>query len=190
MTIEFDPRPRGVSQPAQTNESPEQNETASAQSGDFFNADPFVQQTVSEMDLLFSGIRRFERIQEENPTDAIHIPGLDTDLLNPMPVLGSSSRDLTEIIRRYEGLQKNLIERRNNYSHALEGFLRPEEAMDLYDRIEQIDRALLRVDRELTAATRKKEQLERWEERERMRRIEEEESTDERLADLYRRSQP
>lgn len=190
MTIEFDPRARGIVGPA-SNEAPhESDQTSRGQSLDSFDPYSPAQSAVSEMDLLFSGVRRFERIRQENPMEEINIPGLDTDILGRVPILGSTSRDLNEIIRRYNGLKRNLTERRNNYAHALEGPLRPEEVMDLYDRIEQLDQAIAHVTRELEGATRKKEHLENYEERLRLRRIEEEENIDEQLADLQRRSQP
>lgn len=160
MTIEFDPRARGISQPAQSNETEAAGQNSRAQSGDFFDADPFAQQTISELDLLFSGALRFKQLRMENPAPSINIPGLDQDILGPMPILGSSARDLSEVIHRYEGLRRNLIERRRNYAHALESYLRPEEAFDLHQRLEEIDHSLIRVEQELSKAIRYKQQAE------------------------------
>lgn len=123
---------------------------------------------VTEMEVLFSGTSRSARLRGEHPMEPLDIPGLETDILGPLPILGNRSSDLSDIIQRYQGLRANLIERRNNYTQVLEGYLRPEETLDIYDRIDQIDRALLKINQELDKAVFRREEL-RARERERAR---------------------
>lgn len=158
-------------------------ETAPAQTAE----DPYAAilnptQAISDMQLLFAGRRSVQRLREENPFQISDIPELQSDLLGPMPVLGSTPRDLQTIISRYRNLRINLIERRQNYSHALEtGYLRPEETLDIYDRIEQIDSAILKIDHQLDQAITKRRQvevLERQRELENLRAEEREENGD------------
>lgn len=176
MSIDFDPRAKSVTTPSPLDETAANQEAPPS----FDSYDPYLNPpaVVSEMELLFSGTRNLKQLQGEHPTDPLNIPGLESDILGPMPILGSSSKDLGEIIRRYQGLKRNLIERRNNYAHALEGFLRPAEAMDLHQRLEEIDHGLIQVEQELARAINRKHQLEEVERREVERRREAEEAAE------------
>lgn len=117
-------------------------------------------QAVSEMQLLFSGSRNIQRLREDHPFELNVIPELGSDLLGPMPALEGSPQALQGIINRYRQLRVSLIDRRQNYSHALEGYLKPDEALDLYDRIDQIDNAVIKLDHQLDLAMNKKSQAE------------------------------
>lgn len=170
MSIDFDRRARAVTNTG----AAENNPSARAESASAETADPLETlmnptQAVSEMQLLFSGTRNLRSLREDHPLEELNIPELGRDILGPMPAAGATSGDLQRIIERYRQLRLNLIERRNNYAHALEGFLYPEEAMDLYERIEQIDDALLKIEQEMDQAGNRKSQLEFLE---RERRIE------------------
>lgn len=103
--------------------------------------------TIREMDFLF-GPRAESRIE---PMEAIYVPDIRKDLLAKMPA-ALRAKPLPFIIGEYQSLRQNLLERRNNYFHALEGPLQADEAMDLLKRMEQIDIALNQIDRNIALA--------------------------------------
>lgn len=179
MGVEFDPKAKAVNTGAEN--QPNIDAAAPAQSQSLDNYDPYFypERVVSEMDLLFSGTRNLKQFRAEHPLDPIGIPGLDNDILGVAPILGSTSKDMSEVIQNYQALRKNLIERRNNFSHALEGDLMPAEAMDIQQRIEQIDTALIRVDQELDKSTRRKQQLENYERVQGQKKLEAEQAAEE-----------
>lgn len=124
-------------------------------------ADPFVdpQSAVSEMAILFSGTRHLDPLRAEHPLPSLNIPGFERDILSSAPLLGDSSRTVGAVINHYQLLRRNLIDRRNNYAHAMEGYLGPDEAFDISNRIDLLDRALLKTDQELEKAIRRKREL-------------------------------
>ena len=146
MTVHFDPKNNSARQIVQ--DSPARNMAAPLEDP---YADPTA--TISEMDLLFSGTRRISK-------EPIQVPELERDLFGAAPILGSTSTSVNNIISHYQLLRKNLVDRRNNYSHALESYLQPEEAFDLSGRIEEIDKALDEIERNLERAYHQKNDLE------------------------------
>lgn len=128
-------------------------------------ADPYApQNAVNAMDLLFSGVQAAKAHREAHPHESLSIPDLEKDILGPMPKIGSKSHLMETVIDRYTLVRRNLIDRRNNYAHALEGYLKPEEALDLHERIEEIHRALLEIDKNMERARHQKQSLEKLEE--------------------------
>ena len=136
--------------------SPASSGTATSTAEDLYLAGTNTPQT--EMDLLFSGLNRSP---SSAPPESIHVPGLEKDLFHKSATLSDSPIALTAIINKYKSLKHNLTERRSSLSHALEGYLRPEELMDLHARIDTLDRALLLVSQELTKALRQKERVDK-----------------------------
>lgn len=160
MSLRFDPKSKAdsISQPLDVLEEAfrleDQNQSETA-------ADPYAIQ--SEMNLLFSGANRARELKEANPVKEPSIPDLMEDILGPAPQIGNRSELFSTVIDRYILLRQNLIERRNSLSHALEGYLQPTEAFDIYDRIETIDRSLVEVERNIQRAQIQKEKIERAE---------------------------
>lgn len=152
MPIEFDPRTRNGHHAAQTGASPES--PAGAQTGPLDRFDPFSpeQAAVSQLDILFSGIPNTRRLREEHPFELPHFPDLQREVLGRTPAIADSAASLTNVINRYRSIRVSLIERRRNYAHALEGYLQPAEALDLYSRIDAIDTALIEIEQEIQKA--------------------------------------
>jgi len=153
MTVNLNPRARAIdTQTADNAPPPLSQETADP------SVDP--QTAVSEMSILFSGTRHLDRLRTENPLQSLNVPGFETDILSSAPILGDSSQTVGAVIDHYQLLRRNLIDRRNNYAHAMEGYLGPDEAFDLSDRIDILDRAILKTDQELDKAVHRKRELE------------------------------
>ena len=163
MSIGFDPKIKAdsINAPLDVLEEAFRMQDENAAQGDPF-ADPYAVQ--SEMDLLFAGTRRAREVRAENPQDPIFVPDLTRNILGPMPQIGSRSELMKTVIDRYILVRRNLIDRRNNYSQTLEGYLQPAETLDIYGRIEEIDRALQEIDKNIVRAKIEKAKLEKLEE--------------------------
>ncbi|OGQ48682.1 MAG: hypothetical protein A3H42_04865 [Deltaproteobacteria bacterium RIFCSPLOWO2_02_FULL_46_8] len=144
MTIHFDPKAKALAintpAPAKADVLEEQDSTI------------IPHRAVSEMDLLFSGLQQQKQLQSTQPADVPEIPDFEKDILGPMPILGKSSITTNGVISRYLSLRKNLLERRNSLSIALEGHLKPEEAYDVFSRIDALDSALKTLQHNLDKA--------------------------------------
>lgn len=114
----------------------------------------------TEMELLFEGVRHLEEAQSGSSVQTIDVPGLDTDILRDLPILGENPKDVEAIIQKYRQLKNNLIERRRNFTVALDGFLQPHEAMDIYQRMDAIDAALIKIEQYSEQAFAMKKELE------------------------------
>ncbi|MDP2599274.1 MAG: hypothetical protein Q8P84_00880 [Deltaproteobacteria bacterium] len=163
MSIGFDPKIKGesINAPLDVLEEAFRMQDENAAQGDPFS-DPYAVQ--NDMDMLFAGARRAREFREANPIDPISIPDLEKDILGPMPKIGSRSQLMKTVIDRYTLVQRNLIDRRKNLAHALEGYLKPEEAMDIRGRMEAIDNALREIDKNVARAQTEKTKLEKLEE--------------------------
>lgn len=179
MSIEFDPKARSATISPAAEESVGSNSETSQQSLDPY--DPLFNPpvVVHELDLLLSGAKQIDQLRREHPFATIDIPSLASDILGPLPVLGSSSKKLTKVIKQYQVSKENLSERRKNFSQALEGHLTPYEAMDLHLRIEEIDRASLQLEQELEKAIRLKQERLAFEQAEIQRQLKEEQKAEE-----------
>lgn len=144
MTIHFDPKAKALTT----------NTPTPAKADVLEEQEPMIipRRAVSEMDLLFSGMQQQNQLQSTQAADVPEIPDFEKDILGPMPILGNSSITTNGIITRYLSLRKNLLERRNNLSIALEGHLKPEEAYDVFSRIDALDNALKTLQRNLDKA--------------------------------------
>lgn len=147
MTIQFDPKSRAILV----------NTAEPARGNSVENDDPYPEpvRAVSEMELLFSGMKK----PQANPADIPQIPDLERDILRTMPRLGGNSVTLGGVIERYKLLKKNLLDRRNNLSNALKKGLKPEEARDLIRHLNLIDKALQTVHRNMEKAFRAESQI-------------------------------
>ncbi|MDO8527174.1 MAG: hypothetical protein Q7T03_05750 [Deltaproteobacteria bacterium] len=147
MTIQFDPKAKAVD--TLLGEQIAQPKSDVINVDTFAEADPVT--VVSEMSLLFSGTNRLRQFQIDNPHEPINVPDLQKDILGKMPILTRSDH-FGSIISDYKNLRANLVERRSNYAHALEGFLKPEESIDIYGRMDEIDQALREIQQNLSLA--------------------------------------
>lgn len=144
MSVQFDPKIKGQAEPAQNEEAVSSRPSAVSQE------DP--QAVISELDLLFRGLSSQNILREQSPPEAVQVPNLEKDIPQ---VLKKSSPRLQEIIGHYQLLKRNLLERRQNFEKVLKGDLHPAEAMDLYARIEEINRGLLEVEQNIQKALRR-----------------------------------
>lgn len=166
MSIDFDPRARAIGTTTAAADTP----TAASETVDT----PIdAQGAVTEMDLLFSGQRGAQAFRAQHPLQPINVPGFEGDILGSLPVLGHSSTDVGAIVRQYTILKNNLVDRRNNFAHALEGYLQPDETLDLYARLDQLDRAIVKVEQELDKAQSRKRDLQAREREQRREALEE-----------------
>ena len=145
MTINFDPKANRL--PPAPSENPQVKKEEVAYADPY--ADPV--QTVSDLDILFSGLTQRKELQAQNPVQPIEVPDLNKNILGPMPMLADQNT-FGAIVDRYQLLRKNLLDRRMNYVQALEGYLKPDEAFDMIGRIEEIDHALGAVESNLEKA--------------------------------------
>lgn len=156
MTVRIDPK--AILTPPETPAN-EANPQTRASLPDIFT-DPLEPEAArSALDLLFSGLKRVKEFQSPEPQAEIVVPKLEEELIRGAPSLGRSSFILSEITTRYEILKAGLLERRQNYTQALEGKLRPEEAMDLFGRVDAIDQALFEIEQNLDLAALKMQKV-------------------------------
>lgn len=99
-------------------------------------------------DLIFSGSRQQKQLEADNPVRETAVPDFDKDI----PQVLKNERGSGDIVRRYQLLRDNLLERHENYEKVLKGYLKPEEAIDIYKRLEEIDSALLEAEQNLQRA--------------------------------------
>lgn len=99
-------------------------------------------------DLIFSGSRQQKQIEAENPVRETAVPDFDKDV----PQILKSEKASGDVIHRYQQLRDNLLERHENYEKVLKGYLKPEEAIDIYKRLEEIDAELLEAEQNLQRA--------------------------------------
>lgn len=99
-------------------------------------------------DLIFSGSRQQKQLEADNPVRETAVPDFDKDI----PQVLKSEKASGDVIHRYQQLRDNLLERHENYEKVLKGYLKPEEAIDIYKRLEEIDAALLEAERNLQRA--------------------------------------
>lgn len=123
----------------------------------------FDPKTKSYFDLLFGSAEAKKKLQEEHPRPELDIPDLHKDV----PEILKSSKNMGEVMQRYQRLRENLLERHENFEKVLKGYLRPEEAIDIFDRLKEIDAALLETEQNLQRAMHLQSQLKQGERDER-----------------------
>ncbi len=161
MSIRFDPKSKAdsVAHPLDLLESAFQLQDANQNSET--GVDP--SEIKTEMNLLFAGANEARRLRKSNPMKETLVPDLTRDILGPIPQIDNRSKLLATVIDRYILLRETLIERRNNFSHTLEEHLQPAEALDIFDRIETIDRTLVEVEKNIQKAEIEKAKIEKRE---------------------------
>lgn len=147
MAIQFDPKNSPL--PKGSNIQELEIQTTSVRE----NGTPDPIEAVREMDLLFGGIRRSSELKAQNPSPPIHVPDFEKELLG-ISENASSPFNVNRSISNYKILKKALLERRKNFFRALKEPLSPFEKMDIQMRIEEIDEALSKVERNLERALR------------------------------------
>lgn len=118
------------------------------------------QESVDELHLLFAGVRSSRQNATAYPQEPISVPSLNEGALQGTLRTSHSPKTLDAAIANYKILKQNLLERRQNLSITLEGYIQPYEALDLFSRIEMIDEALLKIGQNLDRAVEKKSVLE------------------------------
>lgn len=96
-------------------------------------------------DLIFSGSRQQKQLEAEHPVRETAVPDFGKDI----PQVLKNEKATGDVIHRYQQLRDNLLERHENYEKVLKGYMRPEEALDIYKRLEEIDAALLETEQNL-----------------------------------------
>lgn len=150
MSVQFDPKAKAQGAPTQQIEEAFSMQAQGAPP----QQDPAT--VMSEMDLLLSGLAHRENLQRENPQNAINVPDMDK---NVPQVLQKSSGGMNAVIQRYRVLKRNLLERKENFEKALKHYLTPDEALDLIQRLEEVEKALLETEQNLQHAMNLQAQL-------------------------------
>lgn len=99
-------------------------------------------------DLIFTGSRQQKQLEADNPVRETAVPDFDKDI----PQVLKNEKGSGDIVHRYQLLRNELRERHENYEKVLNGYLKPEEAIDIYKRLEEIDSALLEAEQNLQRA--------------------------------------